>query len=118
MTVRQGDIYYIYLGEPTGSEPGGWHYVVVVQSDTMNKTKLLTVVACVLTTNLRRGRIPGNVTLNLHEGRLPRKSVVNISQTVTIDKRDLGQRVGTLDYERMREIKRNIKLMLLEGRRP
>jgi mRNA interferase MazF len=84
----------------------------------MNSTKLRTVVACVLTTNLKRGRIPGNVTLDLYEGSLPRRSVVNISQTVTLDKRDLGDAVGTLGYERMREIKRSIRLMLLEGRRP
>jgi mRNA interferase MazF len=91
---------------------------VVVQSNTMNRTKLRTVVACVLTTNLRRGRIPGNVTLDEYEGNLPQQSVVNISQTVTVDKRDLGQRIGFLDYDQMREIKRNIRLMLLEGRSP
>jgi mRNA interferase MazF len=118
LTVRQGDIYYVYLGEPRGSEPGGWHYIVVVQSNTMNRTKVRTVVACVLTTNLRRGRIPGNVKLDMYEGRLPEQSVVNISQTVTVDKRDLGRRIGFLDHERMREIKRNIKLMLLDGKRP
>ena len=118
MTIWQGDIYYIDLGEPKGSGPGYEHYVVVVQSNTMNRTRIGTVVACVLTHNLGRGRIPGNVTLAPGEGNLPQQSVVNISQVVTVDKDDLGERVGVLDDERMREIKRNIRLMLLEGTRP
>lgn len=84
----------------------------------MNSSRVGTVVACVLTHKLKRGGVPGNVTLAPGEGKLPQQSVVNISQVVTLDKDDLGNRVGALDYERMREIKRNIKLMLLEGERP
>lgn len=84
----------------------------------MNSTRISTVVACVLTHNLRRGSIPGNVTLAPGEGDLPQQSVVNISQVVTLDKDHLGDRIGVLDYERMREIKRNVRLMLLEGKRP
>ena len=61
---------------------------------------------------------PGQCYIGREEGNLPQQSDVNISQTVTVDKRDLGQRIGFLDYDRMREIKRNIRLMLLESRRP
>lgn len=105
MTIWQGDIYYVDLGEPRGSEPGYWHYVVVIQSNTMNSSRISTVVACVLTHRLDCGRIPGNVTLDFREGLLPQQSVVNISQVVTLDKDDLGDKIGDLDDERMREIK-------------
>ncbi len=83
----------------------------------MNASRIRTVVACVLTHNLSRGSIPGNVTLAPGEGNLREQSVVNISQVVTLDKDDLGERIGVLDDERMREIKQSINLMLLEGRR-
>lgn len=42
-----------------------------------------TVVVCALTTNLKRARAPGNVTLNKGEANLAKKSVSNISQFVT-----------------------------------
>lgn len=118
MEVRQGDIYFVDLGEPKGSEPGGFHHVVIVQSDTMNRTNIRTVVGCVLTSNLRRGRVPGNITLSYGDGGLPQKSVVNISQVVTLDKRDLVEKTGALDGFRVDEILKNINRMLLRGKRP
>jgi mRNA interferase MazF len=40
------------------------------------------------------------------------QSVVNVSQLVTLDKRDLWQRVGTLDPERMRDVLEGIDLLI------
>lgn len=109
----------MYLGPKTGSGPAGQHYVVVVQSDTMNGTPIRTAVGCVLTSKLKRGKINGNVTLDDGEGDLPERSVVNISQIVTLDKLDLlGKgRTGRLEGQRMDQIIRNLHRVLLRGKR-
>jgi mRNA interferase MazF len=117
LTVQQGDIYYVDLGPKTGSGPAGWHYVVIVQSDTMNKTMVRTAVGCVLTSKLKRGKINGNVTLDHDEGDLPERSVLNISQVVTLDKLDLTDKRGELDGQRMDQIIRNLHRVLLRGKR-
>lgn len=118
MLVEQGDIYYVCLGPKDGSGPAGWHYVVIVQSDTMNETKVRTAVGCVLTSKLKRGRVTGNITLDYGEGDLPEQSVVNISQVVTLDKLDLIDKTGELDGTRVDEIIRNLHRVLLRGKRP
>ena len=89
MVIRQGDVYWVDLGDPSGSGPGYVHPHVVVQNDVFNKSRLNTVVVCALTSNLHRAEIPGNVLLAEGEANLPKPSVVNVTQLFTVDKRDL-----------------------------
>ena len=112
MVIRQGDIYWVDLGEPTGSESGFRHPHVVVQNDVFNRSRIQTAVVCALTTNLRRAEAPGNVLLEPEEARLPKQSVANVSQIFTVDKRQLGEKIGTLDALRVREILEGIQLVL------
>lgn len=65
-----------------------------------------------MTSVLRRANAPGNVLLVPGEGNLPAQSVVNVSRMVTLDKRILGNRIGGLDRERMREILDGVRLVL------
>jgi mRNA interferase MazF len=88
----------------------------VVQSNEFNESAIRTAVVCSLTTRLSRAESPGNVLLDPGEGGLPLQSVVNVSQIITLDKRDLGQKRGALDYVRMRDVIRGIGVVL-EGER-
>jgi len=112
MTIRQGDIYWVDLGSPKGSEPGFRHPHVVIQNHVFNASRINTVVVCALTTNLRRAQAPGNVTLNKGEANITKKSVVNISQIVTVNKSDLKDKLGSLSSERTKEIIEGIKLLV------
>lgn len=112
MTLRQGDVYWIELDEPRGSEPGYRHPHVVVQNNLFNASKIGTVVVCALTSNLKRGEAPGNVLLKKGEANLKKDSVVNITQLVTVDKTDLVERIGTLSPIRVRQIIDGIKLLI------
>lgn len=96
MVIRRGEIWWAELPEPSASEPGYRRPVVVVQSDDFNRSRIRTVVAVVLTTNLRLAAAPGNVLITAGDTRLPRDSVVNVSQIVTLDKSFLTERVGRL----------------------
>jgi mRNA interferase MazF len=110
--IKQGDIYWIRLSAPKGSEPGFRHPHVVVQNDVFNVSRISTVVVCAVTSNLKRAQAPGNVTLLKGEANLPKKSVVNVSQLLTVDKMDLTEKIGTLASERTQEVIDGIKLLL------
>lgn len=112
MEIRQGDIYWVQLDEPRGSEPGYLHPHVVVQNNLFNKSKLGTVVLCTLTSNISRATAPGNVLLRKGEANLPKTSVVNITQLLTMNKSDLKQKIGTLSKERIGEILSGIQLLM------
>lgn len=61
--IRQGDLFWIDLGEPSGSGPGYRHPHVVIQNDLFNASRIATVVVYALTSNLTLADAPGNVRL-------------------------------------------------------
>lgn len=111
MVVKQGEIYWIDLGEPSGSEPGYRHPHIVIQNNIFNSSNISTVVVCSLTTNLNRAKAPGNVALNKGEASLPKKSVVNISQIYTVNKSDLIEKIGQVSEQRIYEIIEGLNLL-------
>jgi|SRR5208283_2305876 len=112
MVIRQGDIFWIELDEPSGSNPGYTHPHVVVQNDVFNRSRINTVIVCALTSNLKRAATPGNVLLEPGEANLAKQSVVIGSQLFTVDKTDLRDLIGTLSMKRVRQIVHGIKLVL------
>lgn len=112
MVIRQGDVFWVDLGSPSGSGPGFLHPHVVIQNDVYNRSRLSTVVVCGLSSNLKRAEVPGNVLLDEGEGNLPRRSVVNISQIFTVDKDDLIDKIGALSSERIQQILYGVYLLL------
>ncbi len=112
MVINQGDIYWVDLGEPSGSAPGYRHPHVVIQNNVFNRSRIHTVVICVLTSNLKRAKAPGNVLLETGEANLPKQSVVNVSQIYTVDKRDLVEKIGSLSRQRMRQVLAGVMLVL------
>ena len=115
--IRQGEVYWVDLGDPIGSGPGYRHPYLVVQNNLFNQSRINTVVVCALTSNLKRARAPGNVLLRAGEANLAKGSVVNISQVFTVDKSRLRERIGRLSPERLRIVLDGIAL-LLEPREP
>jgi mRNA interferase MazF len=111
MVVNQGDIYWVSLEEPGGSEPGYTHPHVVIQENVINHSRINTVVVCGLTTNLRRAKAPGNVLLESGEGNLPRQSVVVVSQVSTVEKAQLGEYIGSLTSERVDQILAGLRFL-------
>ena len=112
MVIRQGDLFWVDLGQSSGSRPAFRRPFVVIQNDLFNQSRLATVVVCALTSNLSRAEAPGNVLLPKGEGSLPHDSVVNVTQLFTIDKADLTERIGRVGGERMADVLRGIRLVL------
>jgi len=96
VVIKQGDIFWVNLISPRGSEPGYRHPHVVIQNNVFNA----------------RAKSPGNVLLRKGEGNLKRTSVVNISQIITVNKSDLLEKIGTLSQIRISEIVEGLKLLI------
>lgn len=111
MVINQGEVYWVELEKPTGSEPGYNHPHIVVQNNVFNASKINTVIVCALTSNIKRAQVPGNVLLEQGEGDLPKQSVVLVSQIFTVDKSQLGQFIGKVSRHRVRQILDGINLL-------
>jgi mRNA interferase MazF len=113
MVINRGEIWWADLGEPRGSAPGFGRPVLVVSSDSYNRSKIETVVGLALTSNVRLADAPGNVLLGVHDAGLDRPSVVNVSQLVTLDKSDLRERIGVLAPDQLRLVELGLRRVLL-----
>jgi len=110
--MKRGEIWWASLGAPRGSGPGYRRPVVVVQSDEFNRSNIQTVVVAVVTSNMRLAQAPGNMTLSRRESRLKRKSVVNVSQLLTVDRTYLTKRISSLSESRLRDLDNGLRLVL------
>ena len=111
MVINQGDIFWVDMGEPSGSEPGYLHPYIVIQNNAFNHSGIRTTVVCGLTSSIHLAQSPGNVQLNKGEANLPKSSVVNVSQVYTVDKQELVEKIGTVSKKRIRQILDGLQLL-------
>jgi mRNA interferase MazF len=107
--MTRGEIWWVDLGIPFGSEPGYKRPVVIIQDDSFNRSKIKTVIVASITTNLELANAPGNIYLESDESGLPKQGVINVSQISTIDKNRLIKKVRLLSYEIISEINFGLK---------
>jgi len=112
VVIQRGDIRWVYLPQPEGSEPGYQRPVVIVQSDSFNQSRIETVLGVALTTNLRLADAPGNVRLPSRQTGLPRDCIAHVSQLITMNKTALGERVGPLPAGLMRKVEDGLRMVL------
>lgn len=110
--MERGDVWWVDLASPLGSEPGYRRTVVVVQGDAFNRSRIGTTIAVVLSRNMRLLDAPGNVLLTRGASGLPEDSVANVSQLVTLDRSLLEEQVGTVTESDMARIDAGIRLVL------
>jgi mRNA interferase MazF len=110
--IAQGDVWWADLGSPQGSAPGFRRPVVVIQGNTLNRSRLATAVCVALTSNLKWAAAPGNVLLDARATGLAKDSVANVSQLVTLDKSVLTERTGKLSRKKVDLILSGIDVVL------
>ena len=110
--IERGSIWWTDLGEPRGSEPGYRRPLLIIQADAFNRSRIQTVVAAVLTTNLHLVDAPGNVLVPATASGLRRDSVANVSQLITVNRDDLEERSGQVDAATMRRVDAGLRLVL------
>ena len=110
--MQRGEIWWSSLPTPDGSSPGFRRPILVIQSDEFNRSRINTVVAVVITSNLALAVAPGNVRVPARSSGLKKTSVVNVSQVITVDKSFLAERVGKLNTQQLSDVEDGLRLVL------
>ena len=112
MVIAQGHVYWADLPAPTSSGPGFRRPVIVVQGDSLNRSRIRTIVCVPLTSNLVWADAPGNVLLPAKATGLSRDSVANASQIVALDRDLITEEVGKLAKRQLELILTGIDIVL------
>ena len=112
MVIERGQIWWADLDAPSGSEPGFRRPVLVVQDDAFNRSRLQTVIAVVLTSNVRLVDAPGNVLIPAKAAGLPKDSVANVSQVITLDRDFLDEPAGKLRAPLLKDVENGLRLVM------
>jgi mRNA interferase MazF len=110
--IQRGDIYWVDLGDPTGSRPVKRRPVLIVQSNAYNASRLATVIAVVITSNTGLAALPGNVFLPAVSTGLRRDSVANATAVITLDRAELDGPVGQAPDALMHELDQGLRQVL------
>lgn len=110
--VKKGDIVWGDFGPALGSGPAGHRPAVVVQSNHLNRANLGTVVVAIMTSKTRLATYPGNVFAPATATGLPKDSVINATALATVDKSVVGEPVGRVPENLMKEVDASIRLVL------
>lgn len=109
MIVKRGDIFYADLSPVIGSEQGGVRPVLIIQNDVGNKYSP-TVIVLAITSQINKAKMPTHIEIGAKDYGLVKDSVILAEQIRTIDKRRLREKTGTLDDDKMSEVKRALEI--------
>ncbi len=110
--MKRGEIWWASLPDPEGSAPGYRRPVLIIQANEFNESRINTLIAAAITSNVNLATAPGNKILKARTSGLPRDSVVNVSQIITIDKRLLTEKAKRLDDGTLEEVEEGLRLVL------
>jgi mRNA interferase MazF len=108
----RGEVWWVDLGIPFGSEPGFKRPVLIVQEDSFNQSKINTIIVVPMTTNIKLAGAPGNILLSKKDTQLSKDSVVNVSQIVTLDRERFIERISKISVKNLKKVEDGIKLIL------
>ena len=111
MVIRRGSIYWVDFSPGKGSEPLGRRPGLVIQSNAVNDSKINTVIILAITSTLKYGDLPGNVTLRKGEANMPKRCVINVSQIKYVDKNSIKEKIGSLAKDKMANVEEGIRLI-------
>jgi mRNA interferase MazF len=109
MHINQGDVYWLQANMDTESVP---HPYLVIQENSLNHDESIeTVLVCALTTNAKKISVAGNILLETGEANLPKQSIVEVSKSMSIAKSQLGDYIGRVSENRVKQILAAIKFV-------
>ena len=110
--MMRGELWWVDLGLPYGSEPGYRRPVLLIQNDFFNYSRINTTVIVPLTTNALYAEAPGNILIDKNESKLSKDSVIVISQIKVIDKNRLLEKISKVSKAILREVEDNVMFVL------
>lgn len=109
LNPRRGEVWLVNFNPGRGSEQKGIRPALVIQNDTGNIHAATTIVAAI-TTTLKE--FPVTVVLPAGEGGLKQKSMINLGQILTIDKRRLQKPLGNLSGPTIQRVNDAVRVSL------
>lgn len=105
--VRQGDIYYVDFPESVGSVQNGVRPVIITQNNFLNRHST-TFVCALVTSQIKRLDLKEHVLLPKLKG-LPKQSMVMAEQRATVDRKQLEDYRGHVDWLTFQKINRALR---------
>ena len=108
----RGELWWIDLGVPFGSESGFRRPVIIFQNDFFNKSQIKTTIIIPLSTNMILADAPGNIIITKKESKLNKNSVIILSQIKAVDRTRLIEKISKIDKSIIEKIENNIMFIL------
>lgn len=109
--VKKGQVYWAHLEGAQGSEQNGTRPVIVIQNNKGNECAPTTIIAP-LTTHISCKPLPTVVYIAPQDSGLKRLCSAHLEQIRTIDKTRLGDLVGQVSFETIKEINKALRISL------
>jgi mRNA interferase MazF len=106
---KRGEIWVVDFTPARGSEQKGTRPAFIIQNDVGNQYAETTIVAAITTTIKK---YPVTVVIPRGMGGLKEASMINLAQILTLDKKRLLKRLGSVGEEKMAEVDEAIKVSL------
>lgn len=87
--------------------------MLIIQDDNFNHSRISTIIAATITSNTELAIMPGNVFLPAATTGLPKDSVVNVTQIVTIDRKEIDPHpLGRIPSHILEKVDAGLRLVL------
>lgn len=112
--MAKGDVYWVEIPYPkgrAGKEQAGRRPAIAVQTDESHN--LPTVIIVPTTTNLNTLRFPHTLEVQpSHENGFTKTSVLLVFQIRAIDRRRIGDKIGTLEKKYLNQLWDELRILL------
>lgn len=105
-------MWWADLAEPIGSTAGYRRPVLIVQGESLNRSKLATAACVPLTSNLKWANAAGNALLTAKATGLPKDSVAACALIFAVDRQQLVKRVGKVPSNHLARVLSAIDVVL------
>ncbi len=112
MVIAQGHVYWANLPDSSGATLPLRRPVLVVQGESLNRSRLRTVICVPLTSALPWADAPGSLLLPAEATGLPKDAVANTTQIMTLDRGLLCEEVGKVNKRQLQLIISGINTVL------
>jgi len=110
--LKKGSIYWVNFAGKYSSSERELRPCLVIQNDVLNESLLNTTVVVAITSIPAFGKLPGNVILEKGMANMPWEGVVNVSKVMSIDKKRIEEKIGTLPGYLMNKVSDGLKLIM------
>ncbi len=110
---QRGEIYWVNLDPTVGSEISKTRPALIISNNTGNQYASRVIIAPISSSGSGMSKVyPFEVLIQAGEGGLSHRSKALLDQIRTVDKRRLGQKIGTLTTKHMKQVDHAIRLSL------